>query len=136
MKAIFPKSMLSKGISSCEDIASKLSTFYEQIHLFHLQTKSYAEHMALGGLYEFISCFKDDVLEKIMGYKGMRLKAYPIETLKNYSPGCSQALVNDIKVFAEQLSAYAIEYNMPSVDDVSQDLSGQAAKTAYLLTLT
>lgn len=128
--------MLSKGLSSCEDVASGLSTFYEQTHLYHLQTKSYAEHMAMGALYEFIGCFKDDCLEKVMGYKGIRLNAFPIESLKNYSPGASMLLVNELKQFASDLSQYAIKEGMPSVDDISQDLSGQAAKTAYLLTLT
>jgi len=135
MKNLFPTNMMNKELS-CEEIASKLSNFYEQIHLLHLQTKSYAEHMALGGFYEFLGGFKDDVLEKIMGYKGLRLNSYSLGTLRTYTPGMSAVVVGEVKDFAEQLSAYAIEYNMPSVDDVSQDLSGQAAKTLYLLTLT
>jgi len=50
----------------------------DQTHLWHLQTKgtgSYALHMALGGYYDAIRVGLDDVAEKCMGYKGIRLNA-------------------------------------------------------------
>jgi len=135
MNNIFPKGMIKQELT-CEIIASKLSIFYEQIHLLHLQTSSYAEHMALGGLYEYIGGFKDDTLEKIMGYKSVRLKAFDLGgTLKEYSPGLSIELVQELKDFAYDLQLYAGEYNMPDIENTAQELSGQAAKTLYLLTL-
>jgi hypothetical protein len=138
MKNYFPDNMKNTSETlTCESIASKLSIFYEQVHLFHLQTTSYAEHMALGAFYEYIGCFKDDTLEKIMGYKGMRLKSYSLGgDLKSHTPGASEALVEEIKVFAYALQMFAGEYHMPDIENTAQELSGQAAKTLYLLTLT
>ena len=72
--SIFPDSMKpSKGFTeglTLETIASRLTYFQEQIHLLHWQTNSYAEHKALGGLYEYIQDFKDELIEKLMGYTG------------------------------------------------------------------
>lgn len=138
MKSLFPDNMKNTSEKlTCEIIASKLSIFYEQIHLYHLQTTSYAEHMALGAFYEYIGGFKDDTLEKIMGYKGVRLKAFNLGgQLKSHAPGSSVTLVNEVKDFAYALQMYAGEYNMPDIENTAQELSGQAAKTLYLLTLT
>lgn len=47
----------------------------DQTHLWHLQTKSYAVHMALGPYYDAIRIGLDDVAEKCMGFKGIRLIA-------------------------------------------------------------
>ena len=132
----FPNSMKNNKELSCEEVASKISNFYEQLHLLHLQTTSYAEHKALGSFYSCIGEFKDSVLEQLMGYKGVRLKVFDLGTLRTYSPGLSSIVVNEVKDFSDQLSAYAIANKMPSIDDMSQGLSGEAAKTLYLLTLT
>ena len=34
-----------------EEIASKLAFFHEQIHMIHWETRSFAEHKALGECY-------------------------------------------------------------------------------------
>ena len=137
MSNYFPNSMLNKeALLSCEEIASKLSTFYEQAHLYHLQTSSYAEHMALGGLYECIGSFKDGCLEQLMGYKGMKLKAFKIDALKNYSTGVSKSFVQEIQEFSHKLIKYGKENHMPGISAMAEELSGKLAKTAYLLTLT
>ena len=70
-KSLFPDEMMKSGELNLETIAGKLTYFHEQLHLLHLlhwQTKSYAEHQALGGLYDYVHDFKDGVVEKIMGY--------------------------------------------------------------------
>lgn len=133
--SIFPTNMMNKSELTCETIAGKLATFYEQAHLTHLQTSSYAEHMALGEFYECIAEFKDSVLEKIMGYKGMRIGVYSIDPLKPYTPGLAKTIVEEVKVFAEELCTFAQKNAMPDVEGMSEVLSGKAAKTLYLLTL-
>jgi len=132
----FPSNMKNNEELTCETIAGKLSNFYEQLHLLHLQTKSYAEHMALGGFYDCVGDFKDGVLEQLMGYKGMRVKVFNLGTLRTYSPGLSSVVVQEVLDFSKQLSTYALKNDMPSIDDMSQGLGGSAAKTLYLLTLT
>lgn len=136
LKSLFPEDMISKGASSelsLESIAAKLTYFHEQLHLLHWQTSSYAEHMALGGLYDYVHDFKDGVIEKIMGYTGKRPGAYKIEVL-----GASPAtvVVSDLIGFASELKAYGEKNSYHDISNLADSLSGEAAKTKYLLTLS
>jgi len=64
--SFFPEEMMSKSSKelSLESIAGTLTYFHEQLHLLHWQTTSYAQHQALGGLYEYVHSFKDGVTSK------------------------------------------------------------------------
>ena len=47
--SLFPSEMMENAMGSAltpETIAGKLSFFYEQLHLIHWKTKSFAEHDA------------------------------------------------------------------------------------------
>ena len=137
-KSLFPQEMLSSasGEMSPDSIATKLSYFELQLHNLHWGTKSYAEHQALGGLYDAVFDFKDDIIEKIMGYSGTRAKIGNVGQLKDYSPGVSSQVVGELITFAKQLQNYGASNNMPDIENVAQALSGTAAKTKYLLTLS
>lgn len=136
-KSLFPDDMLSKASvsseMSLEGIAGKLTYFHEQLHLTHWQTTSYAEHQALGSLYDYVQDFKDDVIEKLMGYTGKRPAPYKIEPLTNCT-GMQCTL--DLLSFASQLKAYGEVNKFHDVCNLADALSGQAAKTKYLLTLS
>lgn len=137
-KSLFPQEMLSSasGEMSPDSIATKLSYFELQLHNLHWGTKSYAEHQALGGLYDAVFDFKDDIIEKIMGYSGVRAKIGNVGQLKEYTPGASTQVVAELITFAKQLQNYGASNNMPDIENVAQALSGTAAKTKYLLTLS
>ena len=137
-KSLFPQEMLSSasGEMSPDSIATKLSYFELQLHNLHWGTKSYAEHQALGGLYDAVFDFKDDIIEKIMGYSGVRAKIGNVGQLKDYSPGASTQVVAELITFAKKLQNYGAYNNMPDIENVAQALSGTAAKTKYLLTLS
>jgi len=138
-KSLFPQEMLSSasGELSPDVIATKLTYFELQLHNLHWATRSYAEHQALGGLYDAVFDFKDDVIEKIMGYSGgTRAKIGNPGQLKDYSPGVSSQVVSELITFAKQLENYGASNNMPDVENLAQGLSGTAAKTKYLLTLS
>lgn len=117
-----------------EDIAGKLAFFHEQIHLIHWETRGYAEHVALGSFYEFIQDFKDDVVEKLMGYSGKRIKSLKIDSIK--SGADAMDVVDQVVKFAEELMSWADSNKYLDVSNMAQDLSGKAAKTKYLLTLS
>lgn len=53
---------LKKSDLTPENIQGKLFWLYNAAHKFHLDTKSFAEHKALGELYETLEGFKDDIL--------------------------------------------------------------------------
>jgi DNA-binding ferritin-like protein len=140
LKSLFPQDMLnssSMGNSlNLDGIAAKLTHFVDQLHLLHWQTTSYAEHQALGGLYDKVFDYKDDIVEKIMGYTGTRPKATKHDMLRDYSIGLPKSVVIDLKSFAKELEEYAEANNMPDIENIAQGLSGDAAKTLYLLTLS
>jgi len=124
---------LSSGDMSLESIASKLTYFHEQLHLTHWQTTSYAEHKALGKLYEYVQDFKDDVIEKLMGYTGKRPAPYKIEPLINCT---GNECVSNILSFASSLKSYGESNGYHDIANLADALSGEAAKTKYLLTLS
>jgi len=139
VKSLFPDEMMENAIGNAltlETIAGKLSYFYEQLHLLHFQTTSFAEHEALGKIYDRVGDFQDEIVEKIMGYTGRRIKAYKIDVLKDYSSGMPNQVVKELVSFAKQLEEFGEANNMPDIENVAQSLSGEAAQTLYRLTLS
>ena len=130
---LFPEGMSNKGELSLESIAAKLTYFHLQAHLLHWQTKSYAEHQALGSLYDYVHDFKDGVIEKLMGYTGKRPGIFKIDALTNCTAmSCVESLCN----FASELKKYGDMNNYHDIGNLADSLSGEAAKTKYLLTLS
>ena len=131
--SLFPKNMLDNSLT-VETVAAKLIYFETQLQLLHWQTQSYAEHMALGGLYEFVHDFRDGVIEKLMGYTGKRvksLKLYPVSD----AIACA-AVVADLENFAQNLVQWSGSNKYADIENLAQSLSGEAVKTKYLLTLS
>ena len=127
-----PSKVATEGLT-LETIASKLTYFQEQIHLLHWQTNSYAEHKALGSLYEYIQDFKDELIEKLMGYTGKKPAVYKLEPL---SISTSNVVVDELLSFAKSLKEYGEMNYYQDVCNLSDSLSGKATKTKYLLTLS
>lgn len=132
-KSLFPEEMMKSGELNLETIVGKLTYFHEQLHLLHWQTKSYAQHKALGKIYEYVQDFKDGVVEKLMGYTGKRPGAYKIEALSATDP---TAVVTALMDFASNLKRYAESNSYHDIANLADALSGEAAKTKYLLTLS
>lgn len=133
MKSFFPESMLTL---SPDTIKAKLNYFELQVHELHWQTTSLAQHLAFGDLYNTIFSIKDEIVEKIMGYTGIRTKAMPVEAIRNYDSLICERVVDDLIVFAKQLQTYGSMNNMPDIENIAQSLSGDAAKIKYRLTLS
>lgn len=127
---IFPAELASLGL---ESIAAKLTYFHEQLHLIHWQTSSYAEHQATGGLYEYVHSFKDDVMEKLMGYMNKKPGVYKIEPLKTTS---AMSVVVELMNFATSLKSFGEMNAYHDICNLADSLSGEAAKTKFLLTLS
>lgn len=133
-KSLFPEEMIkSSSEMSLESIAARLTYFHEQLHLLHWQTQSYAEHQALGALYDYVHDFKDGVIEKLMGYMNKRPGVYKIEPLSQIS---SIIVTSDLLSFASNLKSFAENNGYHDIANLADALSGEAAKTRYLLTLS
>lgn len=135
-KSLFPSDMLKSGSGemTLETIAGKLTYFHEQLHLLHWQTQSYAEHQALGGLYDYVHDFKDGVIEKLMGYMGKRPKAPKVEPLSDSAS--ASLVVSELMSFASSLKSFGESNGYHDISNLADALSGEAAKTKYLLTLS
>jgi DNA-binding ferritin-like protein len=132
-KSLFPEEMMKSGELNLETIAGKLTYFHEQLHLLHWQTTSYAQHKALGKLYEYVQDFKDGVVEKLMGYTGKRPGAIKLEQLTATDPN---AVVTALMDFSSNLKAYGETNKFHDIANLADALSGEAAKARYLLTLS
>ena len=91
-----------------EEIAGKLAFFHEQIHLIHWETRSFAEHTATGKFYEYLQDFKDEVVEKMMGYTGKRIQSLKIELIGNKADAISVA--DQVMKFSKELEATLFPY--------------------------
>lgn len=131
--SIFPNEMLKTSDMSLEGIASKLTWFELQLHMVHWQTLSYAEHNAMN-LYDTVHDFTDDCIEKLMGYSGRKIKELKIPPI--LSNALASSTVSDLISFSDELSRFAKTNNYSDIDNMAQDLSGNAAKTLFLLTLS
>ena len=135
--SIFPDSIKPSKVSTegltLETIASKLTYFQEQIHLLHWQTSIYSEHKALCRLYEYIQDFKDELIEKLMGYTGKKPAVYKLEPL---STSTSNVVIDELLSFAKSLKEYGEMNCYQDICNLSDSLSGEASKVKYLLTLT
>lgn len=135
-KSIFPEQMMKVQELNLDTIKAKLNYFELQAHELHWQTFGLGEHEALGDLYELIFNVKDEIVEKIMGYTGVRTKAMPVEAIKNYSPGLPNQLATDIIAFAKQLEEFGESTGMCDIENIAQGFSGATAKIKYRLTLS
>jgi len=138
IKSLFPEGMMESAGSSLslDAIKAKLNYFELQLHELHWQTRGFAEHEALGKIYDKVFDLKDEIVEKIMGYTGTRTKAMPVQTIKDYTPGMAEQVVNELQKFAKQLEEFGESNNMPDIENIAQSLSGEAAQTKYRLTLS
>jgi hypothetical protein len=68
-----------------------------------------------------------------MGYTGKRPGAYKIDPLGNNN---AMAVVSEIMSFSSSLKSYAESNSYHDISNLADALSGEAAKTKYLLTLS
>jgi len=75
-------------IGNTNKIPSLISLLFEartQTHIFHLQSKSYAEHVALGSYYGSIVDIADSIAENYQGRYDI-IKSYPKISLTSTTP--------------------------------------------------
>lgn len=106
-------------------VISKLFHSQNQVHIFHLQTKSqtsYAEHMALGGFYDEIGGLIDGLVESYQGKYDI-LTGYKHEGYDNYS-GVEQLisyfkdLVKDVETLHKSVKESYIQNQLDTVQEL------------------
>lgn len=114
------------------EVVKMFFEFRDQIHYYHLQTESFAEHTALNNFYETILEIADQFLEAFQGVNG-RAQGEVSITLKQYS---QEGVISDIKGFIEKVKGLqqSVQTNTDLVN-LLDELLNSANKTIYLLTL-
>lgn len=131
---LFPESMLNSETLSLDSIKARLNYFELQIHELHWQTANNAEHLALGDLYNTVFSMKDDIVEEMMGYTGVKTRAMPVAPIKNYEVLSPNQVVDDLISFSRLLQSFGENNNMPDIGNLAQSLGGAAAKVKNRLT--
>ena len=114
-----------------QEIFLTLNEAAVQVHVLHLQTKSYAEHMALGSLYEALQEAVDGWTEALIGADGgKRPKLGGSIEISEYTPELMRQYIASIASELEKIA------DLPSdVLNMRDDLLAVVHKTQYLLTL-
>ena len=82
------------GNGNFAQLVSKLLHSRNQTHIFHLQTKSYAEHIALNDYYDGVLGLFDGLIESYQGKHGI-ISNYKCEGFENYKSG--EQVINYLK---------------------------------------
>jgi len=111
-----------------------------QIRIFHWQTKSYAEHKALGELYESLDELVDDFIETFSGSKGKVPAAKDLFSIraKNYSGKESTMMYMDeiVGYLSDELPKFLDEKTDTDLLNIRDDMLGAVNHTKYLLNLS
>lgn len=118
----------NKTITSVE-LISKLFHARTQVHIFHLQTDSYAQHKALDEFYSGILDFVDGIAEALQGKEGI-LKGYKSEPfVENNAP---IPFLTELKNMLESYRT-SLPTNYANIDNEVQSLITLIDSTVYKL---
>jgi hypothetical protein len=131
--------MANSGPSTPASVAGKIMQLLSesgiQAHVWHLQTKSHAQHMALGNYYESIIGLVDSLIEDMQGIYSMRLSG-SMDCKIDSSYGESKPA----EYFKKLRASLETHYKNPhlqhgTLKNIMDEIIGLVAKTEYLLTL-
>lgn len=107
-----------------------------QIHLFHFQTTSFAEHKALDGFYNDIVELIDSLVETYQGIYG-RVKVDPktTENIENYKD--NKQVVKTISAYVKECKKMkkSTKEDDSDLQNILDEMIALGNKTLYLLTL-
>jgi hypothetical protein len=118
-------------------IVTNLLTLHNQLKIHHWQTKSYAEHQALGGAYDEFSGLIDEFIEVFMGKYG-RIESpggFKIE-LDNYKDISPMDFVDKYVEYLVNELPKSLEETDTDLLNIRDEMLGQLNKLKYLLTLS
>jgi hypothetical protein len=118
-------------------IVTNLLTLHNQLKIHHWQTKSYAEHQALGGAYDEFSGLIDEFIEVFMGKYG-RIESkdgFKIE-LSNYKDISPTDFVDKYVEYLVNELPKSLEETDTDLLNIRDEMLAQLHKLKYLLTLS
>lgn len=112
----------NEGSSSMVELISKLLNSRNQVHIFHLQVKDYAQHMALNGYYDGIGDLVDGVVESYQGKYDI-ITGYSSEEYKDFDSnetviGYLKGLANDVESVHKQTKESFIQNQLDTISEL------------------
>ena len=101
-------------------------------HLWHLQTKSYAEHIALEEYYTSLQTFLDSFIECWQGKTGVRIEGP--SSLSILSISQKDVHFEKLCYFLDEVCCDYLQADL-DLQDILLDIKNLVNKTKYLLTL-
>ena len=102
----------------------------DQAHVYHLMTRSYAQHKALGKYYEKITELFDDYSEAYMGKYG-RFRAFSVNSRLNRDPRKAALYFRKLNSKIRTLKTPTDSY----LRNILDEIKALVRKTQYMLTL-
>lgn len=122
-----------KDTNKFEEMVSKLFHSRTQAHVFHLQTKSFAEHKALNDYYDGIISLVDGIIESYQGKYGIvgKYTSYDIENYDNNSQVIKyfQGLEKDVENLRDSVKD---SYLQNQIDTIVELLNSTIYKLKFL----
>ena len=117
-----------------QNLASTFLGFVVQIHVFHWLTSSYAQHKALGKLYDKIHDLADDFMEVYMGKYGRNV-GNNAASMITYN---ASDVAETIKAFEAFLLSLTSQLDDSDTDllNIRDEMLALVHSTQYLLTLS
>lgn len=118
---------------------TKFLSILNQIRVFHWQTKSFAEHEALGKLYEALDGLVDEFVEVFSGRYGKVPRAAELfkAEARNYSSNADvMAYLDEAASFLEDEVAGFLEESDTELFNIRDEMLANINKTKYLLGLS
>lgn len=132
-----PSSNLGWGIiNSIMQIITPLLTLQNTLRVHHWQTKSYAEHKALGKAYEDLDPLIDQFVEVYFGkYGNINAKESFKINLENYKAGGCKEIIDESINYLENFEN-SLKENDRELLNIRDEMLAVLQQTKYLLRLT
>jgi hypothetical protein len=114
-------------------LVSHLMHSRNQAHVYHLQTKSFAEHMALNGYYDAIVGLVDGLIESYQGKNGI-IEKYTSFELNSYKS--NKETINYFTALQKNVDSLREDvddsYIQNQIDTVTELIQSTIYKLSYL----
>lgn len=106
----------------------------EQLWIFHVLTRSYSEHKALGDIYDGVQSYKDAVTEILIGQEQITDLSGSLEFPFITAPANALSLLEDTKELLEEFFHEDSGWSCDLIN-MKDDMVGKINHTIYLLRL-
>lgn len=111
-----------------QEFIARIMAVRDAVHKAHWTTGSYAQHQALGALYEALPGKLDEFVEVYQGAFGL---VHEVPTYESKSPAVTKMLRNEVQWFTENKDEICKE--LGALENMLDDLEALFYKTIYKL---